>query len=120
MLEPMAGLGDGVLGFEAKGKVTGSDYDDVLLPAVESALEGGGRIRFLYLLGEAFDGYSPDAAWEDTKLGIHHGSDFERIALVSDHRAYRDAVALFGKAMRAQVRVFSVADLDEAREWIAR
>lgn len=119
MLEPIDDLGGDALGFEAKGKVTGGDYDDVLLPAVESALEGDGRIRLLYLLGDDFEGYSPDAAWEDTKLGIHHGSDFERIALVTDHAVYRDAVKLFGHAIRAEVKVFSTGELAAAREWIA-
>jgi hypothetical protein len=119
MLIQIPDLTDDVLGFEARGKVRGGDYDEVMIPAVESALEGGGKIRMLYLLGDEFDGYSPDAAWEDTKLGLHHASSFERIALVTDHPVYRDSVELFGHMIKAEVKVFATADLDAAKVWIA-
>lgn len=119
MLVPIADLEGDALGFEAKGKVRGSDYEQVMIPAVKSALEDGGQVSLLYLLGEDFDGFTADAAWEDTKLGVRHRSDFERIALVTDHRAYRDAVGFFGHAMRAEVKVFETADLDAAKLWAA-
>ncbi|MGA7434371.1 MAG: STAS/SEC14 domain-containing protein, partial [Solirubrobacterales bacterium] len=105
---------------EAQGKVTGGDYEDVMVPAVEAALEGRDQIRFLYVLGEEFEGFSADAAWEDTKLGLHHRKSFERIALASDNRFYRDGVEVFGKAIPAEIKVFGISDLDEAKAWIAR
>ncbi|MGB0120546.1 MAG: STAS/SEC14 domain-containing protein [Solirubrobacterales bacterium] len=119
MLIKINDLPDDTLGFEAKGKVTGGDYEDEMVPAVEAALEGRDQIRFLYVLGEEFEGFSADAAWEDTKLGLHHRKSFERIALVSDNRLYRDGVAMFGKAMSADVKVFATSELAEARTWIA-
>ncbi len=69
------------------------------------------------MLGEEFDGFTADAAWEDTKIGLHHGSDFERIALVTDHPVYRDAVKVFGRAMKAEVKVFDTAELEAAKGW---
>jgi hypothetical protein len=119
MLVPVPGLSDNVLGFEAKGKVRGADYEEVMIPAVEAAVEGGGNIRMLYLLGDGFEGFTADAAWEDTKIGLHHGSSFERIALVTDHPVYRDAVKLFGHAMKSDVKVFATAELDAAKGWTA-
>lgn len=119
MLKPMTGLGDGVLGFEAHDKVRGADYEEVMIPAVEAALAGGGKIRMLYVLGEAFDGFTADAAWEDTKIGMHHASSFERIAVVTDRALYRDGVNLFGRAMKAEVETFPTSGIDRAREWIA-
>ncbi len=119
MLRQIPDLKNGVLGFEAVGKVTGGDYDEVMVPAVEAALQSADKVRLIYVLGGQFEGYTPDAAWEDTKIGIHHGSDFERIALVSDHRLYRDAVSVFGRAMSAEVRSFTTADLDAAKAWIS-
>ena len=37
MLEPLADLPPGVIGFEAVGEVEGSDYTGVLVPAIEAA-----------------------------------------------------------------------------------
>ncbi len=48
MLVPIPDLANSVLGFEANGKVRGADYEDVMIPAVEAALEGGGSICLLY------------------------------------------------------------------------
>jgi hypothetical protein len=38
MIETMTGFPDGVPGFDATGKVTGKDYETVLVPAVEDML----------------------------------------------------------------------------------
>ena len=46
MLERIQGLPDNVLGFEAKGEVTGVDYESVLIPAVEEMLARQKSIRF--------------------------------------------------------------------------
>jgi len=119
VLDVTPDLGEGVLGFEARGKVVGADYEDVMVPAVEAALETADKISLLYVLGAEFEGYSADAAWEDTKLGIHHASDFDRIGLVTDHKAYSDAVSFFGRAMKADVKVFPNAELELAKSWIA-
>ena len=41
MLEAMAGLPPGVLGFEVNGALHADDYRDVLLPAIEEAIQRG-------------------------------------------------------------------------------
>lgn len=64
MLEPLSGLPDGVIGFEAVGRVEASDYADVLRPAIERAAATGG-LRFVYVLGDRFEGYSAGASWQD-------------------------------------------------------
>lgn len=103
---------------EASGKVTSEDYEQMLLPAIQRATEGGDKVRFLYVLGADFDGYQPEALMDDAKLGLQHWTDFERIGLVTDSDAYRVMVKAFGFLMPGQVRVFSVADREEARAWI--
>ena len=47
MITQMTDLPDGVLGFEASGKVTGDDYSEVLVPAVEAALKTDAAIAVL-------------------------------------------------------------------------
>jgi hypothetical protein len=45
MLETMAGLPPGVLGFEVDGALHADDYRDVLLPAVGAAIQRDEKVR---------------------------------------------------------------------------
>ncbi len=70
MFEPMTGLPDGVIGFEAVGQVEATDYEDVLMPALARGAESGG-VRLVLVLGDRFTGYSPGAMKEDAGLVAH-------------------------------------------------
>ena len=118
MIELIAGLPEGVVGVEAKGEVTAEDYERVLIPAVEEALEAHEKIGFLYVLGPQFDDISAGAMWDDAKVGIGHPFSWERIAVVTDHDTYRRLFKGVGFLMPAEVKVFAVADLDEAKAWV--
>lgn len=118
MIELIPGLPDNVLGLEAKGEVTGEDYEQVVIPAVHRLREGGEKIRLLYVLGAEFEGFTAAAMWDDTKVGLEHPFSWERIAVVTDHDAYRRLFRGVGFLIPAKVRVFDLAALDEARSWI--
>ena len=70
MFEPITGLPDGVIGFEAVGKIQAADYEDVLMPAIARGAAGG-SVRLLFVLGDRFTGYSPGAMKEDAGLIAH-------------------------------------------------
>jgi hypothetical protein len=108
----------GVVIAEANGRVTAQDYSEVLMPAIERAAASAEKIRFLYMFAADFAGYEGEAAMEDARLGIEHWSSFERIALVTDHDAYRGLAHVFGFLMPGEVRVYSLEDVSEARSWI--
>lgn len=118
MVTLMEGLPDEVVGLEATGRITGEDYERVVVPAVEERLRRHKKIRLLYHLGAGFDGVDARAAWEDTKIGLRHLLHFDRIAVASDDEWIRGAVRAFGFVMPCEVRVFDDAHLDEARRWI--
>ena len=42
-----------------------------------------------------------------------------QIALVTDHTAYAEGVKAFGWMVPGEIKVFSVADLDDAKAWVA-
>jgi len=119
VLTLLSGLPAGVIGVEAHGEVTASDYDEVLVPAVEAALRGGGKLRLLYAFGSEFPDYSSGAAWEDTKLGLGHLRSWERIAIVGDADWLRRSIHALGWAMPGEVRMFASDEMDAARAWIA-
>ena len=118
MIELIPGLPDEVLGMEAKGEVTGDDYKQVVIPAVERHLERHDKIRLLYFLGSEFSGFSAAAMWDDARVGMEHPFSWERIAVVTDHDAYRRLFKGIGFLFPAKIRVFSVAELDDAKAWI--
>ena len=118
MVERIPDLPDNVLGFTAKGKVTASDYESQIIPAVEAQFTRQSRVRFLYHLGKDFTGFEAAAAWDDTKLGLRHLSGWERMAVVSDVEWIRTGVRIFGLAMPGHVRVFHDRDLAEATRWV--
>ena len=78
MIEELTGMQEGTMGFKFTGHVSGGDYDRVLTPAIDSALEKRDRIKLLAQIGPHFEGYSLEAAWDDTKLGLRHWTGFER------------------------------------------
>ena len=108
-----------VIGFEAHGEVTDDDYEQVLLPAVEQLLESQDRVRILYVLGSGFERYEADAVWEDTKMGLHFRGKWERIAIVTDHKGYQGSIKALGFLMPGEVKVFPLAGLHKAKDWIA-
>jgi hypothetical protein len=71
-------------------------------------------------LGPGFHGWEASAAWEDTKFGIKHFADIERLAMVGD-KEWQDGMALFCKPFtKAMVRYFDHAEAVEARKWLAQ
>ena len=115
MLVRMKGLPENVLGFEAKGEVTGADYETVLIPAVDEMLARRKKIRFLYHLGNEFAGIDAKAMWDDAKVGLQHLTGWERVAVVTDVGWIRTAVKTFGFVMPGLVRIFSNSELAAAR-----
>ncbi|WP_291105255.1 MULTISPECIES: STAS/SEC14 domain-containing protein [unclassified Flavobacterium] len=65
----MKDLPDKVLGVTAEGKITGTDYETILIPALEEKLKTNKKIRMLYQLGNSFTGFEMSAMLDDAKMG---------------------------------------------------
>jgi SpoIIAA-like len=118
MLELMEGFPESVVAVRGTGTVTGDDYRDVLIPAVNRAATGGRKARLLLELGEGFEGYDAGAVRADAGLGIGHLGSFDRIAVVTDSDWLRHAVSLFGIFIPGEVRLFETDSAQDARDWI--
>ena len=118
MINILTGFPDDVVAFAAKGKVTRSDYADVVVPKVEEAFARHKKIRCYYELGPQFSGMDPGAAWEDFKVGLEHISGWEKVAIVTDIGWMRGTVNVLRFMMPGEVRVFEVSQASEARRWI--
>lgn len=119
MMDLIQNLPDHVLGITASGEVTASDYETVLVPAIEAKLAGQGKLRILYQLGPAFTGFSAGAMWDDLKLGVAHMTAWEKVAVVTDVDWIINATRFFGFVMPCPVKVFSNKEIAVAALWVA-
>jgi hypothetical protein len=119
MIRLLRDMPAGVLGIEAIDDVEKEDYQNVLVPAVETALAEHGKVRLVYVLGHEFDEYEGEAVWEDLKLGVRHPTSFERVAIVTDARWAGPAIKIFSVLMPGQARAFPLAQLEAAKAWAA-
>jgi hypothetical protein len=118
MIEAIAGFPDGVVAFSAKGQVTRKDYEEVLIPTVESAFKHHQNLRIYYELGPQFTGIEAGAAWEDFMVAMEHFGHWRRAAIVTDAEWLRQMVNALRFLMPGQIRVFATAQAEEAKRWI--
>jgi hypothetical protein len=119
MIELIADLPGGTVGFAFRGEIRADDVDQVLLPGIEQAIGEYDRIKALLLFGDDFERFTLEAAWDDTSLGLRHWNGFERLAVVSDVGWLRQGVRALGLVVPYPVRLFRDAERDGARRWLS-
>ncbi|MCP4472446.1 MAG: STAS/SEC14 domain-containing protein, partial [Gammaproteobacteria bacterium] len=117
-LKMLDGLPADVIAYEVVGTLTSRDYQDVLIPLVTDKLKVHDRIKILVVLGEAFDGATASAMWDDVRLGLSHITAFSKLAIVSDIGWVRQGAKIFGPLIPAQLHVFENNGIEDAKEWI--
>ncbi len=118
MLEIIQDMPDNVVAVRASGKVSGKDYDDVLIPAVEGGIKRHGKVRVFYQLTRDFSGFTAEAMFDDAKLGIRHLTEFEKIAVVTDADWTSRTVQFFSLFIPCPVKIFGNNDMSEAKAWL--
>jgi hypothetical protein len=121
MVEKIADMPAGTIGFRASGKLTPEDYRDVLVPTLRGAVEAG-EVRMLFVLSD-FEELEPRAWLEDARTGVELGflkhSAWKRSAIVSDAEWVKKAMRLFAWMTPGEVMVYDLDQEDEARAWVA-
>lgn len=98
------------------GRLNESDFH-ALAPRIEALLETHASVRMLVQLS-GFKGWSPGAAWEDAKLGLHHYADIDRLAVVGD-REWEEWMTRFSRPFSlADIRFFEPSEMEKALTWI--
>jgi len=118
MIKKITDLPDNILGFEASGDVTGSDYENVIFPEVEKIRADGKEIRFLFHFGKELGKISLGAMADDTLLGIKYFRHWEKIAIVSDLPWIINSVRVMGMLLPGHVKAYGNDDLTRAIEWL--
>ena len=118
MIEKLKDLPRGIDGVRAIGKISKEDYEQVFVPLLDEARREGRHIRFLYQLGPEFEGFTPGAAWEDAKIGLHFLRLFDGCAVVTDLAWIRELTRLAGFLMPCPVSVFANTEFAGAVGWL--
>jgi stage II sporulation SpoAA-like protein len=122
MIERIAVMPPGTLGMRVWGDVTREDYVDGLMPALQEAVDTDGELRLVFQIGPDFDKFTAGMMAADTtkglSFGVEHWSKWKRMAVVTDVDWLRHAMQLFGWMTPGEQRLFSIAELDEAKEWV--
>ncbi|WP_434339799.1 STAS/SEC14 domain-containing protein [Motilimonas cestriensis] len=79
----------------ATGKLTHQDYE-LITPMLEAAIKQvpDADVKVLADISQ-FQGWELRAAWDDFKLGLKHGAQFSKIAIVG-HKDWQDLAAKVG------------------------
>lgn len=107
---------DFYLRLSACGKLTHDDYKQIT-PMLDSALEGVDhpKIKALFDTRE-LEGWESRAAWDDFKLGLKHGREFEKIAVVGHKRWQEMGTKLCGWFISGDAKFFE--DIESAYAWL--
>lgn len=84
MIKLLTGFADNVLAAACEGRVTRRDYDDVLIPAANAALQRHPKLRVYYEITPQFTGIDAGAIWDDLRVGMGHLLRWEHMAVVSE------------------------------------
>jgi hypothetical protein len=119
MIEIIYGLPENVVAVNVSGEVTGEDYKNVLIPAVEDKIKKYGKVRILYHMDKKIEWFTPNAMLEDAKVGLQHLTAFEKVAVVSDVDWMNAAVEILKFVFPYPVRTYKNGELPEAKAWIS-
>jgi len=107
---------DFFLSLKAQGKLTHRDYETIT-PMIDSALAEIKDPKIKALIdGTELEGWDTRAAWDDFKLGLKHGNEFEKIAIYGNKKWQEFFAKIGGWFMSGETRYFE--NEDEAISWL--
>ncbi len=104
------------LSLKATGKLTHDDYK-IITPMIDSALEGVDQPKIKAIFdGTELEGWELRAAWDDFKISLKHGSEFEKIAIYGNKRWQEFGAKVGSWFLSGEVKYFE--NRDEALRWL--
>ena len=104
------------LSIKAQGKLTHRDYEK-MTPMIDSALAEVKQPKVkMFIDGTELEGWETRAAWDDLKIGLKHGNEFEKIAIYGNKK-WQEVSAKIGRwFLSGEVKYFE--DENEAITWL--
>ncbi|QYJ84715.1 STAS/SEC14 domain-containing protein [Shewanella mesophila] len=118
MIELLSGFSHDVVAIRAHGVLTGDDYEQLLVPEIESKLKDHSTIKLWYEFSEQFEGISVETLWDDAKLGFFHLTDFSRVVIITDSDWLTNMAKVIACMVPCPVNVFSRQEVHLAQDWL--
>ncbi|WP_167631764.1 STAS/SEC14 domain-containing protein [Mariprofundus ferrooxydans] len=107
---------DFFMSLKAVGKLTHEDYEKIT-PMIDSALKGVTDAKVnMFLDASELEGWELRAAWDDFRLGLKHGSEFDRIAIFGNKKWQSYAAKMGSWFIAGEVKYFE--DANAAIGWL--
>ncbi len=104
------------LSLKAIGKLTHEDYETIT-PMIDNALDSVKDPKVKVIIdGTEMEGWDLRAAWDDLKLGLKHGNEFEKIAIYGNKNWQEIAAKVGAWFVSGDVKYFSTAE--DALTWL--
>lgn len=120
MIEEMQDMPAGVTGIWVSGRVTADDFHQ-FKPTLDRMLESD-EIRLIEVIGPDYEGFGPGAFFADLKMGLgtfKHLRAFTRTAVVTDKDWMIHAVHALAWMIPGEVALFSLDQIEDAKQWAA-
>ncbi len=108
-----------VAAFRATGEVDKTDYDNVVIPAIDALVKKQGKINFLLVLDTGISDFSTAALMKDLEVGLKHFTKWHRMAIVSENKAVNTFTDLFSYIAPGEAKGYTHAQLEEATKWVS-
>jgi hypothetical protein len=106
----------GVIEIAVDGAITKEDYAKVVA-TLEAELAKRDKLRVVEIV-RAIGHIDAAVWWQDVRWAFGHMSKFGRCAVVTDKGWVGSITRAVAALMPAEIRVFPLAGLDEARMWV--
>jgi len=106
----------GVIELTVDGAITAADYEKVV-GVLETELANREKLRVVEVI-HAVGHIDAAVWWRDVRWAFGHMGKFGRCAVVTDKGWVGSITRAVAALMPAEIRVFPLAGLDEARTWV--
>jgi hypothetical protein len=121
MFEILPQSSGALLAVRASGKLSVDDYEKILFPKLDELFKAHKKLNMLVVFDEDFACWSsPQAAWDDAKIGLEHPNDFDRIALVGAPQWVEWGMKLYSLFVKGKLRSFPAGQEADAFAWLGK
>jgi hypothetical protein len=107
-----------IIGLRATGKLTDQDYQEVLIPSLETLINQHAKVWLLCFIDEEFAGLEAEALWDTAKFFLPHKDGFEKMVIVGGPKWIELIMKLFAPLMKGDVKTFPSDRPPRAWRWI--
>ena len=122
MVELIADMPAGTIGFRGEGELTEEDFRDRIAPAVAERVEAGEGVRMLLIPPAGFgSGDVPaiaDLIRKQPETHLGHRTDWKRIAVVTDSGMLRRTSRVWTRIVPVPIKAFAPDEEGKARDWL--